>query len=127
VRPPAALGGNVVFKFGAPGGSSWLTVYRDMRNNRVGLDLSSNRNSVGEQASRALAVHADEIAAELGPGATINFGGERPVIAQDLTVKDLEDLEERARAIAWLQERTNAFINAIRPRIRSALRDLANN
>ncbi|HEX8166272.1 MAG TPA: hypothetical protein VF601_10860 [Beijerinckiaceae bacterium] len=127
VRPPAALGGHVVFKFGAPGGSSWLTVYRDMRNNRVGLDLSSNRNSVGEQASRALAEHADEIAAELGPGATVNFGGERPVIAQDLTVKDLEDPDERARAIAWLQDRTNAFINTLRPRIRSALRDLADN
>lgn len=124
MRPPAALGGHVVFKFGAPGGSSWLTVYRDMRGNRVGLDLSSNRNSVGERASKALAAQADELAAELGPGVTIDFGGERPVIAQELTVQDLEEPGERARALAWLQERTNAFINALRPRIRSALRDL---
>jgi hypothetical protein len=125
MRPPAALGGHVVFKFGAPGGSSWLTVYREMRGNRVGLDLSSNRNSVGERASQALAAQADELAAELGPGVTIDFGGERPVIAQELAVQDLEEPGDRARALAWLQERTNAFINALRPRIRSAVRDLA--
>ncbi|WP_324750979.1 hypothetical protein SH591_06200 [Sphingomonas sp. LY54] len=123
--PSAALGGHVVFKFGAPGGSSWLTVYRDMRGNRVGLDLSSNRASVGERASKALAAHADELAEELGPGVTIDFGGDRPVIAEDFAVQDLEDPADRARALAWLQERTNAFINALRPRIRSALQDLA--
>ncbi|MDG4889987.1 MULTISPECIES: hypothetical protein [unclassified Mesorhizobium] len=85
MRPPPALGGHIVFKFGAPGGSSWLTVYRDMRANRVGLDLSSNRNSVGERASKALAPQAEELAAELGPGVTIDFAGDRPIIAQDYT------------------------------------------
>ncbi|ESX14251.1 hypothetical protein NKJ16_24925 [Mesorhizobium sp. M0179] len=124
MRPPAALGGHIVFKFGAPGGSSWLTVYRDMRANRVGLDLSSNRNSAGERASRALAPQAKELAEELGPGVTIDFAADRPVIAQDFTVQDLENPEDRERALNWLQERTNAFINALRPRIRSALRDL---
>ncbi|MGO4389060.1 hypothetical protein AB4Y85_16135 [Microvirga sp. 2YAF29] len=125
MRPPASLGGHIVFKFGAPGGSSWLTVYRDMRANRVGIFLSSNRNSVGERASKALAAHADELADELGREVTIDFDRERPVVEQVYSVQDLEDPEDRARAIAWLQERTNAFINALRPRIRSALRDLA--
>ncbi|PBB18859.1 hypothetical protein FJ420_06825 [Mesorhizobium sp. B3-1-3] len=124
MRPPPALGGHIVFKFGAPGGSSWLTVYRDVRTNRVGLDLSSNRNSVGERASKALAPQAEELAAELGPGVTIDFEGDRPIIAQDFTVRDLENPEDRERALNWLQERTNAFVNALRPRIRSALRDL---
>ncbi|MDX8481551.1 hypothetical protein RFN28_24260 [Mesorhizobium sp. VK24D] len=94
-----------------------MTVYRDMRANRVGLDLSSNRNSVGERASKALASEAEELAAELGPDVTIDFAGDRPVIAQDFTVQDLEKPEDRARALNWLQERTNAFINALRPRI----------
>jgi hypothetical protein len=49
MRPPASLGGHLAFKFGAPGGSSWLTVYRDMRANRVGIFLSSYHNSVGER------------------------------------------------------------------------------
>jgi hypothetical protein len=125
MRPPASLGGHVVFKFGAPGGSSWLTVYRDMRNNRVGLGLSSNRNSVGERAAQELVTHASELEAELGPDATVDFRSERPVIAQEFAVNDLENSEDRDRALSWLRERTNAFVNALRPRIRSVLRDLA--
>lgn len=125
LRPPASIGGHVVFKFGAPGGSSWLSVYRDMRNNRVGLGLSSNRNSVGERASQALAAYESELAAELGPGVTIDFSSERPIIAQEFGVLDLEDPVDRDRALHWLRARTNAFINALRPRIRSVLRDMA--
>lgn len=125
MRPPAALGGHVVFKFGAPGGSSWLTVFRDMRANRVGLFLSSNRNSVGERASQALADQASEISRELGSGATVDFNEERPVISDEFAVADLEAPDDRARAISWLQSRTNDFVNVLRPRIRSALRDLA--
>lgn len=63
-------------------------MYRDMRANGVGLDLSSNRNSVGERASKALAPQAAELAMELGPGVTIDFTGDRPIIAQDFTVQD---------------------------------------
>lgn len=124
-RPPASLGGHVVFKFGAPGGSSWLTVYRDMRNNRVGLFLSSNVNSVGERAAQELATYATALADELGPGATIDFTQDRPEIADEMSVLDLEDPADRTRALEWLQDRTNAFVNALRPRIRSILRDLA--
>lgn len=80
---------------------------------------------MGERASQALAPQAAELAAELGPEVDIDFSGERPVIAQEFVVQDLENPEDRERALSWLQERTNAFINALRPRIRSALRDLA--
>jgi hypothetical protein len=122
--PPAARGGHIVFKFGAPGGSSWLTVYRDMRNNRVGLALSSNHNSIGESASQLLADHAAEIAEDLGSSAIVDFSGERPVVTDEFAVGHLEDADDRARAISWLQHRTNDFVNALRPRIRAALRDL---
>jgi hypothetical protein len=71
-----------------------------------------------------LAAYADELADELGPDVTIDFDGDRPIIEQVFNVQDLEAPADRARTIAWLQERTNAFINALRPRIRSALRDL---
>lgn len=124
-RPSASRGGHVVFKFGAPGGSSWLSAYRDMRNNRVGLFLSSHRNSVGERAAQALAPFASEISAELGPAAKVDFNDERPTISQELSVSDLEDPSDRKRALDWLRERTNVFVNALRPRIRSVLRDLA--
>ena len=123
--PSPALGGHVVFKFGAPGGSSWLTVYRDMRANTVGLFLSSNVNSVGARAARAIADQADAIRRELGSGAAVDFSPNRPNISQQHAVRDLESPEARAEAIAWLQERTNAFVNALRPRIRSVLREFA--
>jgi hypothetical protein len=123
--PSPSLGGNVVFKFGAPGGSSWLTVYRDMRGNSVGLFLSGNVNSPGERAAQAIADQAEAISGELGPKAEVDFRTERPIVAQQLAVRDLEDPGDRAMAIAWLQERTNAFVNALRPRIRSALRELS--
>lgn len=125
VRPPASLGGYVAFKFGAPGGSSWLTVYRSARENSVGLFLSGNTGSTGERAAQELAPFADDLRSELGPEAVVDFAEERPNISQEFAVPDLENPEDRGVAIAWLQERTNAFVNALRPRIRSALHDLA--
>jgi hypothetical protein len=127
MKPPAALGGHVVFKFGAPGGSSWLTVFRDTRNNAVGLALSSNRNSPGERASQLLAPYAGELRDELGPNAEIDFSEERPTVSENLTVGNLELAEDREMAIKWLAERTNSFVNTLRPRIRSALRQIAEN
>lgn len=121
--PSPSLGGHVVFKLGAPGGSSWITVYRDVRFNAVGLILSSNVNSPGERASQLLSEQATEIAREL-PGATVDFTEDRPDISQRLVLRDLNDAGEREKAIGWLRERTNAFVNCLRPRIRSALGEL---
>lgn len=123
MKPRPSLGGNVSFKFGAPGGSSWLTSYRDTRSSTVGVFLSGNRNSAGERAMQALAGQAEEIQAELGPAAKVSFASERPEISQYYSVADLESDEGRERALEWLRERTNTFINVLRPRIRSALRE----
>ncbi len=121
--PSPSLGGHVVFKLGAPGGSSWITVYRDVRYNAVGVTLSSNASSPGERASRLLSGQAQEIAEELG-GATVDFSGDRPDISQRLVLRDLANPEDRQRAVGWLRERINAFVNCLRPRIRSALSEI---
>ncbi len=42
------------FSLPAPGGSSWLTVYRNMRRDEVGVFLSSWRNTAGEYATQAI-------------------------------------------------------------------------
>lgn len=123
--PAPALGGHVVFKFGAPGGSSWLTVYRLAKENKVGIFLSGNKQSIGERAMQALEPDAAKIQEELGPTAKVDFSVDRPSIHEDFAVNVLEDPADRAVAIAWLQKRTNDFVNVLRPRIRAALRDLA--
>lgn len=123
--PSPAQGGHIVFKFGAPGGSSWLTVYREARHNAVGLMLSSNLNSPGERASVMLAEQEIGIREEL-EGATVDFSRSRPDISQRCTVRDLDDPAERQKAIAWLRQKTNAFVNCLRPRIRSALLEISN-
>jgi hypothetical protein len=124
MSPAPSLGGHIVFKLGAPGGSSWVTVFRNARDSTVGVFLSGNAGSVGERAAMAIADQAKAIQAELGAGTDVDFSGEKPVISEQLTVSDIENDADRARAIAWLQERTNAFVNALRPRIRSALHEL---
>jgi hypothetical protein len=46
-----------------------------------------------------------------------------PFIADKLRPGNLEDPPVRARAFEWLAERTNTFINVLRPRVRSAAAD----
>lgn len=121
--PKPSVRGNLYFKFGAPNGSSWLTVFRNATTNTVGLLLSSHSNSIGERAARSLEEQANDIAAELR-SATVDFSKDRPEIAERRTFDNLDLPVGRDIAIEWLQERTNSFINALRPRIRSALKEL---
>jgi hypothetical protein len=44
-------------------------------------------------------------------------------IADTLMVGSLDQADERKRAISWLAERVNTFVNVLRPRIRSAAAD----
>ncbi|WP_206365616.1 hypothetical protein [Sphingomonas sp. AAP5] len=123
--PTPSLGGHVVFKFGAPGGSSWLTAYRNVKTNVVGVFLSGNRNSIGEQAALALSEQAEGIREELGSGATVEFQDGGYNISERFSVASFDEAAGLEDAIAWLQERTNTFVNVLRPRIRAALREIA--
>ena len=121
--PKPTLKGNIAFKLGALDGSVWLSVYRSKNKGRVGLFLSSTVGTAGESASRLLAQDVEQLSQEL-PDATIDFSRPKPTIQQVRTVQDFDDPEEVSEAISWLQERTNDFINALRPRIRSALQEV---
>lgn len=122
--PRPAKGGHIVFKFPAPGGSSWLTVYRSKNTSSVGIALSGNNNSPGQTAARMLEQDADALREELGPTATIEFGEEWPRISDTQELKDFSDPQQREAAFRWLRARTNDFVNALRPRIRAKLKDL---
>lgn len=111
--------GYVSLTFPAPSGSSWLNVYRDMKKGELGVVLTSHRNTPGEAAQCAIAEDWDEIAPLLGGDANIGrdrYG--RPQIRDHRVFGDLDDPEVRVEGFKWLAERTNTFVNVLRPRVR---------
>jgi hypothetical protein len=121
--PKPSIGGNVTFKLGSTSGSAWVTVYREINPDTVGVFLSFRRGSIGERTSQALSAQASEIKEEL-PFATVNFAEARPRVSESLRVGDLEDAVNRDRALSWLRDKTNSFVNALRPRTRSIEEEL---
>ena len=122
--PKPARQGNLSFMLPAPGGSSWLTVYRALHRNEIGVYLSSWRNTVGEYAMQAIADDWDSVRSELGDTARLGkdrYG--RPRIADSLVVEALERADVRKKGFEWLTRRVNTFVNILRPRVRSAVAD----
>lgn len=123
--PAASKAGHLVFRFQAQSGLCWLSVYRAASYNTVGLFLSFTKGSIGERVAWLLADQAEALKAEL-PEATIDFSGEKPQVWQRIRIPNFDEPSSRAAAIEWLQTRTNEFVNALRPRVRSALQQLEN-
>jgi len=122
--PKPARQGYLSFNLPAPSGTSWLTVYRDMRNQEVGVFLSSHRDTAGERAMEVIAEDWDAVGPLLGGTASRTMKDGRPRIGDSLRVGPLDDPEVRDRAFEWLTDRTNTFINVLRPRVRSAVADV---
>lgn len=118
--PKPARQGYLGFMLPAPSGSSWLTVYRDLRQNEVGVFLSSHRNTPGKRAMYAIAEDWDAIRQQLGGSAVLEKKDERPRIIERRRFSPLAQPQVRSEAFAWLAERVNTFINVLRPRVRSA-------
>ena len=122
---PARLG---YISLALPARTSWLTVYRGFRPDRVGIFLSYWRNTTGAYAKQAI---IDEWQAG-GPvkgelGGTVRLDktamGSVDTIIDSLRVESLEQPEERKKAFSWLAERVNTFVRVLRPRMRSAAAD----
>ena len=125
--PKPARMGYLAFSLPAPGGSSWLTVYRDRAKSEVGVFMSASRNSPGEKAMFKAAEDWSEIAPQLGGTAKLTEKDDRPRIIDSKVYGALDNPETRREAFVWLAERVNAFIDVLRPRVRSAVADYANN
>ena len=122
--PKPARQGYLNFKLPAPSGSAWLTVYRDLRRNEVGVFLSCNRSTAGEHAMYAIAEEWGTVRKELGESATKEtdkYG--RPRIIDHRVFGPLQQAEVRKDAFKWLAGRLNTFVNVLRPRVRSAIAD----
>ncbi|HEX8383105.1 MAG TPA: hypothetical protein VF592_06995 [Sphingomonas sp.] len=116
--------GYIAFTLPAPGGSAWLTVYRDLRGNEMGISLSSNRNSVGETAMLAIAADWENVRLELGGEVTLTERQGRPWVNEARRFGPLVDPRNREQAFAWLRPRVDDFVNVLRPRVASIVQDL---
>ncbi|MEW6538911.1 MAG: hypothetical protein AB1448_10045 [Pseudomonadota bacterium] len=126
IPKPAKLG-YLSFALPAPGGNCWLTVYRNMKLGEVGVFVSSSRNTAGEAAMLSIADDWEEVCGELGGTAKRIERDGRPTISDGKVFGSLEDPQLRQAAFAWLAERVNAFVNATRARVRSAVADYHSN
>lgn len=121
-RPKPARQGYIAFSMPAPG--SWLTVYRDMLKNEVGVFLSSTRGSVGERASQAMVEEWGSLCGELGGTARLSKDPyDRTRIGDSISLGSLDDTNVRQASFNWLAERINRFVSVLRPRIRSFAAD----
>jgi hypothetical protein len=118
---PARLG---YISFSLPAPTSWLTVYRNLQRGEVGVFLSSWRNTPGAHAMQAIVNDWDSVQGELGGSTKLRKVTDgRPTIIDSRIVGPLDRAEVRKTAFSWLAERVNAFVNVVRPRIRSAAAD----
>jgi hypothetical protein len=122
IPSPARLG-YISFMLPAKGGTSWLTVYRNMKRGEVGVSLSSSRNGPGDYARQAIVDVWDAVKPQLGGTAKVIEENGRSILRDCHIFGDLEQLEVRKRAFAWLAERVNTFVSVMRPRVRSAAAD----
>ena len=123
--PDAYKLGYITFPLPVAGGAwphngVWITVYRAVRDQSVGVFLSGSGNGVGDRVLRALAEDWPAIREELGGSATCRDVRGRPSIGDRISGCDLGSEAGRAEAFAWLRARTNDFINVFRPRVRAA-------
>lgn len=123
--PRAPRQGFIAFVLPAPGATAWINVYRNITKGNVGLSLAYTRETIGAEAVEALMREfGDDLITDLGDttarSETKSFGP--PV--DERHFGDLSDAITRAAALKWLADRTNTFINVLRPAIRSAVADI---
>jgi hypothetical protein len=125
--PKPSRQGYVAFMLPAPAGSVWITVFRNVNEGRVGLFLSYTRNTVGERAVRRIVDEQwDDIRGELnGTVQLLKDKMERLLIHDEKAAGPLAVPANREQALHWLRSRSNDFVNALRPRIRTAAADIA--
>lgn len=125
--PKPGRQGYVAFMLPAPSGSCWITVFRNVNEGRVGLFLSYTRNTVGERAVRRIVEEEwDEIRTELGGTVQLlKDKMDRLLVQDEISVGPLALPANREQALQWLRARSNDFINALRPRVRTAAADLS--
>lgn len=123
IPKPAKLG-YLSFMLPAPQGSCWINVWRDITKGRVGLTLSYSSGYVGEDAVESLMADLQAIQDQLGGDVQVSNVGGKEKIYEEKIVGDLHNAKVRAEAFEWLRQRLDAWVNVLRPRIRSIVQDI---
>jgi len=124
-RPKLTPRGYLFVYMPAPQSSCWISV--SVREEEVGIYLSSNRGSLGDRAVQTLVQEWQDIAPLLGGKAEVRAwhnDKNRFWIAEFVGLKPLTSERDRKRAIEWLRQRINTWVSVLRPRIRSIIADL---
>ena len=124
--PRAGKQGYVTLPMPVPGGNGWLVSYRSEPNWEVGVYFSFTRDSVGAQVNEGLLDAETEIIEQLGGTARVSSPDRlgRRLIQDAIRTGPWTVPAERERALNWLRERTNDFVNTLRPRIKQIVLDL---
>lgn len=87
--------------------------------------LSLTRDTIGQRATeRVMEELAPDILDDLSKTAFTTDRNGTQTVADKKHFGDLTNEEVRKNAITWLAERTNEFVNVLRPAIRSAVLDI---
>jgi hypothetical protein len=99
--------------------SCWIAI--TTKPGSAGLYVTSNTNSVREQALTAIAGDWDQIREELNGEVELRFAnGRRPIFEEMRSLSP--DTEEEV--VAWLRTRVNEFVNFFQPRVRANVLDV---
>jgi hypothetical protein len=117
-RPKVTPKGYCYLYLPAPASSCWIAL--TTKPGAAGLYVTSNTNTVGEQALQAIAREWEETRDELGGGVELRFvKGQRPIFEEVRSIG--ADPEE---VVVWLRTRVNDFVNFFRPRVRANVLDV---
>jgi hypothetical protein len=103
----------------APASSCWIAL--TVKPGAAGLYVTSNTNTLGEQALQEIGRNWDDIRELLGGEVQLRYVNDRrPVFEEYYPFGAVEETQ----AIEWLRSRLNDFVNVFRPRVKAIVQDL---
>lgn len=125
VRPNAGKNGWLQFNLPVPDKKCWIVVYRDVAAQSVGLYFLCVGSGISSAVAREVQQRVEEVLDDLKEDAAVGTSKDGGFLLREVKkFGDIDSPEGRASATEWLAERTNHWINVLRPLVRSIAADL---
>lgn len=109
----------------APSNSCWIVVLFQKHPGRIGVRLSANANSVGDEVMRRMVQDWKAVREELGGDPSFKtIYTTRTAIDDYIPIYLDAGAAEREVAVAWVRDRLRAFVSVFRPRVRNAVKSI---